>query len=131
MARATIDYLSYQNLGTRTIPALAHVSLTADNLGDAVTFTADYTVGLGSDGDPLIGKLEYLNATLGHATVAVGDTLLFDGVSGALPSEKNHLVVNGAGAVRVATSADAGYQYASKNIVVGVDSTTRTVAVLF
>jgi hypothetical protein len=61
----------------------------------------------------------------------VGDTLLFDGVSGALPSEKNHLVVNGAGAVRVATSADAGYQYASKNIVVGVDSTTRTVAVLF
>ncbi len=129
MARATFDYLNYNDLNLRTLPFKAHVSLDADDVGKAVTVTGDFEVGLGSDGDPLIGRLDYIDAGTVYCTVAVGDALVLDGVSGALPSEKNCVVVNGLGAVRVATSADAGYP--SDKSVLGVDAATRHVVVLF
>ena len=122
------DIHNYNFLNTRTLPFKAHVSLDADDVGKAVTLTSDFTVGLGSDGDPLIGKLDWVFG--GLATVVTGEVALYNGVSGALPSEENHVVVNGAGAVRVALSSDAGYEYSCRNIVLGVDGTTRKVAVL-
>jgi hypothetical protein len=129
LARAAFDHLSYNDLNYRSLPFKAHVSLSADDVGKAVTLTSDYEVGLGSNGDPLIGRLEYIDAGTVYCTVGIGDTLIFDGVSGALPAEKNCVVVNGAGAVRVATSVDAGYP--SDKVVLGVDSSTRKVVVLF
>lgn len=124
----TFDIYNYNNLGTRTLGFKAHASLDADDVGNAVTLTSDFTVGLGSDGDPLIGKLNYVFG--GYATVIKGDVVIYDGVSGSLPSEGDNVVVNGSGAVRAATSADAGYEYSHRNIVIGVDSTTYKVAVL-
>lgn len=128
MAKYDVGYLSYSIVRTQTLPFKAHVSLTLDDAGKAVTLTDDYQVGLGSSGDPLIGKLVHLEND-GVCTVEVGPTLVLSGVSGALPNEKDLVVVDGEGCVIAATSAHAGYA-GPRRMVLGVDATTYNVVVL-
>lgn len=130
MARATFDYLSYNSLNYRTLPFKAHISVTASHLDHAMSLTGDYEVGLGADGAAIVGKLDYLDAGTVYCTVGIGDTLILPGVSGSLPSEGDYVVANGSGLVRAGTSADAGYA-GKRNTVLGVDSATYSVVVLF
>ncbi len=123
------DDIAFDGLGAKYYTYKTHVSITADNEGDAVTLTADGTVGLGSSGDPLIGKLFKYDddhygsvQTQGYAT--------FDGVSGSLPDEKDAVVVNGAGKVIAMTSAQLLTVHHKLPTVQSVNTSTCKVVVL-
>lgn len=93
-------------------------------IGKAVTITDDGEVGLGSSGDPLLGKINQFEFD-GHVTVQDAGYTEFEGVSGSLPSAGDFVAVNGAGKV-VAVSAGAG----SNSKAVSVDSANHKVMVL-
>jgi len=73
-------------------------------VGKAVTITGDGEAGLGSDGDPLLGKINQYEFD-GYMTVQDAGYTEFDGVSGNLPDVGDYLVVDGSGAVKASTGA--------------------------
>lgn len=91
--------------------------------GKAVTITGNMTAGFGSDGDPILGKVETYHSDDVMTVQDVGYTEM-PGVPGSLPTAGNFLVVNGAGAVKASAGATGPAR------AVSVDSTTNTVMVL-
>jgi hypothetical protein len=73
-------------------------------IGKAVTITGDGEVGFGSEGDPLLGKINQYEFD-GYVTVQDAGYTEFDGVSGSLPDAGDYLVVDGNGAVKASTGA--------------------------
>lgn len=128
MAKDRVTYLSYEGLSEPELPFKAHVSMTADYEGRAVTLTDGFTAGYGSLGDFLLGQVVKYESD-GNCTVKTHGALVLPGVSGSLPSYGDVVVVNGAGRVITATSAHAGYEV-RKNVVLGVDPTNLKVVVL-
>lgn len=91
--------------------------------GKAVTITGNMTAGFGSDGDPVLGKVETYHSDNVMTVQDVGYTEM-PGISGSLPTAGDFLVVNGAGAVKASAGATGPAR------AVSVDSTTNTVMVL-
>ncbi|MBA1335836.1 MAG: hypothetical protein HPY66_1654 [Firmicutes bacterium] len=92
--------------------------------GKAVTITGNDEYGYGSAGDPLRGViLHYEDEDC--MTVQYRGYAELDGVSGALPTAGNYLVVDGAGAVSATATATNAYA-----VSVGSDSATGPVIVL-
>jgi hypothetical protein len=123
------DNVAFIGIGTKYATYKTHVSIDADSEGDAVTLTADETVGLGSTGDPLVGQL-FKYEDDGYASVQYQGYAVFDGVSGSLPSEKDAVVVNGSGHVIAMTSAQLLTVHHKLPTVHSVDSSTYKVTVL-
>ncbi len=90
-------------------------------VGKAVTITDNDEVGLGSDGNPLLGKVIQYEFD-GTVVVQDGGYTEFEGVSGSLPDAGNYVAVNGSGAVVSATTGPAK--------AVSVDDENHTVMVL-
>ena len=123
------DDIKFDGIGAKYATYKTHASITADDEGHAVTLTADGTVGLGSSGDPLIGKLLKYDDD-GYGSVQYAGYAVFDGVSGSLPSEKDAVAVNGAGKVIAMTSAQLLTMHHKLPTVQSVDSSTYKVVVL-
>lgn len=125
MARGDVEFIG---IGERFVTYKTHASITAADVGKAVTLVANATVGLGSSGDPVAGKLIVYEAD-GMASVQDGGYAEFDGVSGSLPTYNDIVVVNGSGKVITATSAQLLTGKHKGNRVVDVNSTTFKVVV--
>lgn len=119
MGKFDVGYLSYEVVRTQTLPFKAHVSLTLEDIGKAVTLTDDFEVGLGSAGDLLVGKLVYVEDD-NVCTVEVGPTLVFAGVSGSIPEAGDFVAVDGQGCVVKATAVSGVYDVPLKTVL-GVD----------
>jgi len=125
LGKYDISYLSYDLLGSNTLPFKAHPALTADDIGKVVTITGDYEVGIGATGSFPLGKLIYLEKD-GTCTVELGNRVLnLPGVPGSLPDEGDFVYCNGSGYVIEAPSA-----IVNSRKVIGVDASTCTVTVL-
>jgi hypothetical protein len=90
-------------------------------VGKAVTITGDGEAGLGSNGNPLLGKIHQYEFD-GTVTVQDGGYTVMPGVSGSLPDAGNYVAVNGSGAVVSAATGPAK--------AVDVDEENHTVMVL-
>lgn len=92
---------------TRHFTSWSGYNLTADHINKALTNTASKTVGLGSDGDDLIGKLMHRDED--GLIVSVQDEgyveLPYSGVS---PAINDRIVVDGAGGVRTTAVGHTG-----------------------
>lgn len=128
MARGGLDY---EGIGFRAATYAANAALQAVVLasgvasveGKAVTITGNNEAGFGSAGDALLGKIvKYENDH--YMTIQDAGYAEMPGVSDALPTAGNALVVNGAGLV----SATATAKTAARAVV--VDSSDNTVMVL-
>lgn len=95
-------------------------TLTAADVGKALTVTATQEAGLGSAGDVLLGRLEIVGVD-GLGSIQDGGYAQFDYPSGQAPALKSCVVVNGAGLV---SQAGAGF-VGKGNIVVELDTTNR------
>lgn len=123
------DDVAFTNIGAKYATYKTHVSITADDEGHAVTLTADGTVGLGSSGDPLIGKLLKYEDD-GYGSVQYAGYATFDGVSGSLPDEKDAVAVDGSGNVIAMTSAQLLTMHHKLPTVQSVTTSTYKVVVL-
>lgn len=108
-----------------------------DDIGKAVTIAGNYEVGLGANGDILLGKLIDLSLTDADngkrtATVQIGGVMTLP-VAATIPAVGNRVVVNGAGAVRQAPAL-TGYDPAGGNLargtVIKVNGTTDVTLIL-
>ncbi len=111
--------------------------LTDDDIGKAISIVGDYEVGLGSDGDVLLGKLIDLSLTDADsgsrvATVQVGGIMTLS-VAATVPSVGDRVVVNGSGAVKQAPAL-AGNDPAGGNVargtVIDVNGTSEVTLIL-
>ena len=98
MGKYDISYLSYDLLGSNTLPFKAHPSLTADDIGKVVTITGDYEVGIGATGSFPLGKLIYLEKD-GTCTVELGNRVLISWRIRISPDEGDFVYCNGSGYV--------------------------------
>lgn len=72
--------------------------LVPEDVGKAVTLSGNNEISLGSDGDVLLGRLEYVMG--GLATVQIGGVARFSyNTSKTAPSVSNRVVADGAGKV--------------------------------
>lgn len=108
--------------------------LTSDNVGDAVHISGNNQINHGSDGDQLLGRLEYVIG--GLATVQITGVARFDvNTSKTAPVVGNKVIVDGAGKVYQApaiagvTGDPAGGNIA-RGLVIAVDSTNNTCDIL-
>jgi hypothetical protein len=107
-------------------------TLTSSDVGEAVSLVDDNTIGLGSDGDALLGRLEAAEGAL--ATVQISGVARFDVNSGeTAPSVGNGVVVDGTGKVYQAPALAAD-DPAGGNIARGIclcaDGTANTADIL-
>ena len=82
-------------------------NLTSSHLNKAVTHTASKTVGLGSDGDGLAGKLMHLDKD-GIAVTVQDQGYVVLPYSGVTPAVGDRVVVDGAGGVRTTAVGHTG-----------------------
>lgn len=104
----------------------AHAGLVAADVGKAVTLVADSTVGLGSDGDPLQGKLVVLEA--GYCTVETGPYVSVP-YTGTAPTLKSKVVVDGAGNVKDYAIDTIANAMKGRGEVVSLDTTNKIATV--
>ncbi len=96
--------------------------LTSDDVGKAVSLSADNEVDFGADGELVIGRLEHVQD--GVATVQVIGVVRLPYVATA-PSVGDAVVVDGSGSVKQAGVGEPG-----RGITLAVDSTASTCDVL-
>lgn len=105
MARPNSDFL-YEGQN-RHFTSFSGYNLTHDNIGQAVTNTASKTVGLGSNGDDLTGKL--MQVEKDNLVVTVQDEGYVElGYSGVSPAINDRVCVDGAGNVRTTAVGHTG-----------------------
>jgi hypothetical protein len=122
--------ISYEGLNGLTLPyKLANGTTTADE-GKAVALTADSTVGVGTDGAALEGKLLKVEGD-GVGTVQVGGVLNLPYKSGTVPTVGSKVVVDGAGNVKDYASDTIAHAMLGRGEVISVDTTNLRAKVRF
>lgn len=96
MPRGGVDF---EGIGQKNVTVELHADITSDHIGMAVAWTDDGEVGLGTDGDPLAGKLIQVEGD-GYGTLAYEGFLQLPCANGAEPTLNCKVVVDGAGNVK-------------------------------
>lgn len=120
------------HLGIRTESAsatfLLDSSLTKDDVGTPVAMTGNLEVGLGSDGNPIVGYLESFEnrVTEGAVVGAVNWHICADfEYSGTAPVAGDFAVVDGTGKVRKSAAGEA-----QNALITSVNTTDKKVSVI-
>lgn len=118
--------VSFRGIGIKTATVkLANGIVVADE-GKAVTFVAAQTVGLGSDGDPFVGKLIKVEGD-GYGTIEYAGFIEVPYVVASTPNTTigSDVVVDGSGNVKDASTPGSG-----RGAVADLDATNEIATVL-
>lgn len=138
----TVRDQNLQTVGFLTATFKIHQTAGSDDLkdadiGKAVAVMGNYEVGLGSDGDPLLGKLIHLSLTDADegkrvATVQIGGVCTLP-VTTTVPAVGDGVVVDGSGSVKQApalTGYDPAGGNAARGTVIDVNGTSDVTLIL-
>lgn len=122
--------MSFVGVNEDTATYKLATGITSADEGKAVALTDDSTVGLGSDGDALEGKLLKVESD-GYGTVQIGGFLVLPYKTGVVPTLKGKVVVDGAGNVKDYATDTATNAALGSGKVVSLDTTNKKATVRF